>query len=210
MKLYPETQGARLATIAADVLALVWIAVWFEVADAVRDAVQALADPARRLQGAGSDLAGSLGDASRRASDVPLVGERLTAPLDQAGRASSEVAQAGAAGAVAVDRLALVLAVVITLLALVPVVTAWLPRRVRWISEASAAARLRGAVDADGLQLLAIRAAARRSLVGVAYGRRIGEPFAVADAAAVAALAAVELRALGLRSTAEEQGRLRG
>ena len=206
MKLYPETQGARLATIAGDVLALVWIAVWFEVADAVRDAVQALAAPARRLQGAGSDLAGSLGDASRKASEVPLVGERLTAPLDQAGRASGEVAQAGAAGAVAVDRLALVLAVVITLLALVPLLTSWLPRRVRWIADASAAARLRSTAEADGLQLLAIRAAARRSLVGVAYGRRVGEPFVVGDADAVAALAAVELQALGLRAPSEGAG----
>ena len=79
------------------------------------------------------------------------------------------------------------------------VLALWLPRRLRWAREATAANRILSAEDAT--ELLAVRAVAHRGLAqlaglptGTVRGWRTGDP----EAAAV--LAALELRALGLRA----------
>jgi hypothetical protein len=75
----------------------------------------------------------------------------------------------------------------------------WLPWRLRWVREASAAARLMRGAEPD-LELLAARAVATaplRRLAALPPGT--GEAWRAGDPAAVRALAALEAGRLGLR-----------
>lgn len=192
---YAETGPLRLRQQALDVAVLVWSWLCVELGQRVHGLVLQLQEPGRQLEGAGARLAEGLGDAADRVDGAPLVGDRLRGPLDAAAEASRSVADAGTAGQDTVGTLALVLALVVALVPLLLVVALWLPGRVRWAREAGAARLLRGDVE-----LLALRAAtslplSRLATLGpepVARWRR-GEP------GAAEALAALELRQLGLR-----------
>jgi hypothetical protein len=203
MTFYPELQVRRTWMIATDVATFVWVVIWIKVADSVHDAVRQLAAPGAGLENAGRSLAGSLGDAAGASDGIPFVGGRLADPLKAAQRAGKSLADAGAAEQTASHRLALILALAIAMLALMPVLFIWAPLRIRWILAATAAAQLRTAAGANAVTVLAVRGAARRPLARLAAARLPGEPFAVADREAVEALAAMELRALGLRPRRE-------
>ena len=195
MKWYAETGPLRTRQLLTDALVLLWIALWIRVGLAVDDAVRRLAAPGRELEEAGDGLAGGLGRAAERADDLPVVGGGLSAPLDAAAGAGGALARAGQAQQDAVGTLAVVLAL---LLAGIPIAWAlqrWLPSRLQWARQATAAVRLR-----DDVELFALRAAAHRPLHELArlgpdpVGRwRRGEP------GAAQALAALERRAAGLR-----------
>ena len=195
MKWYAETGRLRTRQLLLDALVLLWVLVWVRIGLAVDDAVRRLAAPGRELQEAGDGLSDGLGRAAERAGDVPVVGGGLSAPLDVAAGAGQALSRAGAAQQEAVGTLAVVLAV---LLAGIPVAWAlqrWLPSRLRWARQATAATRLRGDVE-----LFALRAAVEQPLHELArlgpdpVGRwRRGEP------GAAEALARLELRAYGLK-----------
>ena len=111
-----------------------------------------------------------------------------------------ELADAAAAFQDSVAQAANILGLLVALVPMVVVLLLWLPRRIAWIVEATAATRLDrlGSTSSD---LLAVRALARQPLrrlaalpPGVVTGWRDGDP------AAAEALAALELRELGLRS----------
>lgn len=196
MKWYAETGPLRTRQLLVDALVALWALLWVRIGLAVEDAVRRLAAPGRELEEAGGGLAGGLGSAAERAEDVPLLGGGLSRPLEAAAGAGEALARAGAAQQDAVSTLAVLLAL---LLAGIPVAWAlqrWLPARLSWARQAGAADRLRGDVE-----LFALRAAAHRPLHELArlgadpVGRwRRGEP------GAAEALAALELRAHGLRA----------
>ena len=157
--------------------------------------VSGLAAPGRELERAGGGLSGGLSDAADRADGVPLVGGGLRAPLDAAAGAGDALARAGAAQQEAVGTLAL----------------CWRccspgSRRCgRWDAGCRAgcagAASRRAARLRDDVELLALRAAPHRPLVELA--RPGPEPVAAwrrGDPGAAEALAALELRAAGLRA----------
>ncbi len=205
MTWYAEQGALRLRQQALDLGVLVWCWVFLRLGQRVHETVLALQEPGRQLQSAGSDLGGSLGSAAERAGSAPLVGDALREPLDAAARASRAVSDAGAAGQDAVAALALVLALVVALLPIGYVLARWLPHRVGYAREASAANAMRGDVE-----LLALRAAATLPLHRLArlgdepVGRwRRGEP------GAAEALAELELRTLGLRGGAGRAERVR-
>ena len=195
MTLYAQTGPLRTRQLLTDAAVAVWVVVWLRIGASVHEAVRRLAAPGRELEEAGNGLSGGLTRAAERADDVPVVGGGLSAPLDVAAGAGDALARAGVAQQEAVATLALVLAV---LLAGIPIAWAlqrWLPGRLAWARQATAAARLR-----DDVELFALRAAVGRPLHELArlgpdpVGRwRRGEP------GAAEALAALELRARGLR-----------
>ena len=196
--LYAETPARRTRQLVVDAVVLVWVLLWVRAGLWLHDLVLRLQAPGRSLEGAGGGLAGSLGDASRRVDDVPLAGRALAAPLDAASGAGSALAEAGRAQQDAVGSLALWLALLVAAAPIIAVLVRYLPERVRWVQRATAAAQLRGsAVDLD---LFALRALVHRPLreltrIGPdpAAAYRSGEP------EVVAALARLELQALGLR-----------
>ncbi len=197
MKLYAEVPGRRGRQIVLDVLTLAWVLLWVKIAFVVRDLVEKLGVPGAALQSAGGRLSDSLGDASRKVDDIPVVKDALRGPLRAAGDAGQRLADAGAGQQAAVSRLALALALVVAVAPILAVLLRYLPDRLRWIRTASAADRLRD--TAGDLDLFAIRALAHQPLSSLA---RLGPDPAGAylrqEPGAVRALAELELTALGL------------
>jgi hypothetical protein len=171
---------------------------WVLVARTGRAAVLVLAEPGQAVEDLGESVAGNMSSAAEAASDVPVVGDELASPFEALADASSGVSGAGVAAQDAVGTLAFVLALVLVVLPVGWLALRWLPWRLGYAREASAAARLtRGTPD---LELLAARALATAPLPrlaalpeGTGAAWRAGEP------AAVRALAELELRRLGLR-----------
>jgi hypothetical protein len=194
MTWYAETPDLRRRQITVDVLVAVWVLLWLRVGLAVHDGVQRLAGPGVELQEAGTGLSGGLRGAAERAGSVPGIGGGLRAPLDAAAGAGDLLADAGAAQQAAVGTLALILGLVIGGLPVLWALSRWLPSRLRWRRDAVAAGRLRGDVD-----LLALRAATSAPLpVLAALGPDPVTRWRAGDADAGRALAALELRRLGL------------
>lgn len=162
----------------------------------VRDLVATLAAPGSAVAEAGRDLSGAAAGGGDRVGDLPVVGDALAAPFEALAGGGRALADAGLAQEEAALALALWLGLAVALLPALLVLALWLPGRVRWIREVSAAAALRDS-GAD-LRLFALRALVHRDLRDL---RRAAEdPWAAYSAGDHKALAEVELSALGLRS----------
>lgn len=145
MKLYAELPGRLARQVLLDLGVLTWTWLWLQAGLATHSGLLRLGEPGRDLQGAGEDLSRALGDAARRTSDVPLIGNSLAAPLSAAGDAARRLADAGAAEQSAVGRLAVLLGLAVALAPITAVVLPWAAARLRWIRRASAASSLRRA-----------------------------------------------------------------
>lgn len=197
MQLYAASSARRTRQVVLDVVVLAWVllAVWLGAQ--VQDAATAVADQVARVDSAGSDLAGGLAEAGDVLDETPLVGDEVAGPFDGAARSSTDIARAGADTAASIETLGAWLGVG-TALGLVLLVAPWyVPQRVRFVVTATRVTRYL-ARDGDP-DLLALRALARQPV-----GRVLQQvPDAAArwragDPEAVAALAAMELRDLGL------------
>ncbi|MEV7226843.1 hypothetical protein AB0M79_07430 [Polymorphospora sp. NPDC051019] len=198
MKIYADRFPTALRQFVTDVLVVVWVYAAVRAAMWLHDLVQKLAVPGQKLAGAGGGLADNLADAGGKVGRVPIVGDELTAPFERAAEAARSMADAGREQQDLVGDLALALAVAVLIFPLGLVLFGWLPLRVRWIRRATAARALRTAPA--GRDLLALRA-----LVSQPLGRLtridpdVAEAWRRGDDATVEALAALELRGLGLR-----------
>src|SRR5688572_7137544 len=95
MKLYAETPGRRTAQIVADLLLVVWLLAWAWAGSVVHDATLELAGPGRQLTESATGLSGALTDAGGTLDDVPLIGDEVRAPFDEASGAADRLAEAG-------------------------------------------------------------------------------------------------------------------
>lgn len=198
MKLYADTPARRTRQLLVDAFVLGWIAAWVWVSKQVYDVVLGLAAPGRAVEEAGRDLSGGLADAAEQAGRVPVVGRTLRERLADAGGAGEALARAGQSEQDVVGDLALVLALVIGSLAILVVLVRWLPDRVRWVREASAAAGLR---SGGSVELFALRALARRPLRELAaVGPDPAGAFVRGDPVVARRLAELELSTYGLRA----------
>jgi hypothetical protein len=199
MRPYAQNPALRLRQLAADVGLLVWTVGWILAARAVHGAVLALAGPGRAVEDLGRSVGGSMQSAAGAAEDVPVVGDKLSAPFDALADASGSVRGAGQSAQDAVETLALVLAVALVVLPVGWLLVRWLPWRLRWLREAGAATRLLSGTAPD-LELLAARAVATAPLPRLAaLPPGTGAAWRAGDARAVQALAGLELDRLGLR-----------
>jgi hypothetical protein len=198
MQLYAQHPALRLRQLGADAGLLAWVVVWVLLARAASRAVQVLAEPGRAVEDLGSSVAGQMSSAAGVAEDVPVVGDELAVPFDALGDAGGSVRGAGQAAQDAVDTLSVVLAVVLVVLPVGWLLLRWLPWRLAYVREASAArALLTGTPD---LELLAARALATAPLPRLAaLPPGTGAAWRAGDPVAVRALAALELARLGLR-----------
>ncbi len=172
---------------------------WIRAALWLHDQVEKLGVPGAKLEGAGTGLADNLADAGGKVGRVPIVGDELTAPFEKAAEAARSLAEAGRDQQELVGNLALALAVITLVFPIGLVLLGWLPLRVRWIRRAGAAASLRSAES--GRDLLALRALATQPLRKLnRIGPDVVDAWRRSDASTVEALAALELRALGLRN----------
>jgi hypothetical protein len=221
MRLYADRPDRRARQLAADLGLLAWAVGWLLVARSVHGAVLVLAEPGRAVADLGSSIARTMGSAAGAAEDVPLVGDELAGPFSDLGDAGGAVGSAGQGTQDAVQTLATVLAVVLVVLPVGWLLLRWAPWRLGWAREAAAADRLvagpRGVRSARAdagpaggstpagtagpdLDLLAARALATAPLAALAaLPAGTGAGWRAGDPAAVRALAALELRRLGLR-----------
>jgi hypothetical protein len=164
----------------------------------VYDLVEKLAIPGQKLQGAGAGLADNLAGAGKQVKRIPAVGDDIAGPFNKAADAARALASAGQEQQVIVHQLALVVVAIVLAVPLGLVLFGWLPLRVRWMRRAGAAAAVRRM--AGGEDLLALRALATQPLRRLTkLDPDIAQAWRRDDPTAVAALAALELRRLGLR-----------
>jgi hypothetical protein len=198
MKIYAELPQRRLRQLLADALVIAWISAGIWIADWIRDRAASLAESGRALERTGADLSDRFSDAGDQARKAPGVGRIIAAPFETGSDAADALVRAGQTYQDAIEGTGTVLAAVVLVVTLFVVLVGWLPPRARWIRRASAANRLRA--EPAGRDLLALRALTSQPLRRL---RGVGDDPAgrwrAADPAALEALAALELRSVGLR-----------
>jgi hypothetical protein len=205
MKIYPELPRARAYQIATDLAVLVWVYMGLQLARWLARTVSSVAERGRAVEDAGKDLSGRFNDAGEAASRVPGIGRRLAQPFTEAADAADALAEAGTSFQETVhDAAAAGRATVIAVVLLV-VLVSWLPRRIRWIRRATVGAQLRTAPA--GRDLLALRALSSQSMrVLRAVNDDPAGGWRRSDPQTLEALAALELRSVGLRPLPPRRG----
>ena len=197
--LYADRLPTAIRQLLTDLLVVAWVYLWIRVAGWLHDLIGQLAVPGRKLEEAGGGLADNLAEASGTIGRVPVVGDDLTAPFERAAGAAQALADAGRDQRELVSDLALAGALAVLVLPLGLVLFGWLPLRLRWIRRARAARALRSAPA--GRDLLALRALATQPLSRLTrIDPDVAQAWRRGDDDTVAALAALELRSLGLRA----------
>lgn len=198
MKIYADRLPTAIRQLLTDLLVVFWVYAWIRAGLWINDTVQKLGVPGQKLQEAGTGIAGNLSDIGGKVGRVPLVGDDLTGPFNSAAGAANSLAEAGRQQQEVVGHLALVLALLIVAAPLALVLFGWLPQRLRWMRRAAVAVKVRS--EPAGQDLLALRALASRPLNELTrLGPDIAQSWRNGDPDAVRALAALELKDLGLR-----------
>ena len=183
--LYAEVPRVRLRQVLLDAGVALWVVVRTWVARGLYELVERLEGPGRSLEDAGTRIAGWR---------VPLLDRRL-GPITSGGEA---IQRAGTAQQDTVHTLALWLGVLVAVGPILWLLARYLPGRVRWAREATAASRIRA--EGPALQLFALRALTNRPLVEL---RQTGpDPAGDYERGDFEALANLELTELGLRPNA--------
>jgi hypothetical protein len=197
MRFYAERPARFLLQLLADVSVVLWVWLCVVVAKAAREVVLQLQAPANTLTGAGDGIRGAFDNAARTAGEIPFVGEDMAKALGAGTGAGDSIAGAGRDLAGTVASIASGTAIGIVVLGVLPILLTWLPLRLRYARTAGSAARVRG-VDTDLLALRAMTNQPVRRLLRVSP-----DPAAAwrrDDRDVVHALAALELRSLGMRA----------
>lgn len=188
-----------MAQLFSDVVVVGWTAIWVFVGTAVHSAVATIADFGYQVESGANGVAGNLDSAGQSAEDVPLIGGALGGPLTAAGDAAREIAGAGQTLGVTAGWLAWLLALAVAAPPILALMMPWLFLRVRFFRRKWTAVTL--ASTWAGEQLLALRALANRPLPKLAAVST--DPVGAwreQDPVAIRGLAALELRASGIRA----------
>ena len=198
--MYADRLPVAIRQLITDVLVVIWVYAWIRAGFWVHSMVLKLGVPGQKLEGAGTGIADNLADAGSKVGRVPLVGDQLIQPFTRAADAARSLADAGRQQQEIVGTVALIVALTVVALPLALVLFGWLPLRLRWMRRAGVASRVRN--EPAGKDLLALRALASRPLNQLTkLGPDIAQSWRNGDAAAVDALAALELKDLGLKPT---------
>ncbi|MFE6449591.1 hypothetical protein [Nocardiopsis dassonvillei] len=200
MKLYAEYPVRAFLQFASDLLAAAWVYAWVSAALALHETLMALSRPGELMVSTGEGFSEHMNAAAEQARQVPLAGEALATPFTSMSETGESLTAAGTSFQETVASLALTLPLLTAVLPLLLLAATWLPLRARWVRHASAARRLRGLAPEARSRLLALRA-----LTSASPSRLAGtheDPAGAwrsGDRRTVEALAALELRRLGLR-----------
>lgn len=199
MRLYADRPTRLLRQVLGDLGVLVAGYLAVQLGRGTHERLAALAAPGRQAEDAARTLDGQLRSAAADIAGAPLVGAGLARPFRDLAATSRELAGAAQGFQDTVERVAVLAGLLVAVLPVLVLLSVWLPRRLAWVVEASAAARLRSGGPGTG-DLLAVRALARQSLPrlhrlapDLAARWRAGDPEVIRD------LAALELADLGLR-----------
>ncbi|HEY0816264.1 MAG TPA: hypothetical protein VGE11_23560 [Pseudonocardia sp.] len=196
MRFYAERPGRAALQLLADLLVIGWVALVVVAGVTVKHFVERLENPAMSLQSAGESVRSTFADAAHTAAGIPLIGSDLAAALDRGTGAGAALTAAGRQQAETIATAALGVGIGIVALGVVPVLFVWAAIRVRYARRAGSASTAR-TLDLDLLALRALTHQPTHRLLAVAADPatawRRDDPAVVRD------LAALELRALGLR-----------
>jgi hypothetical protein len=196
---YATTPARLLRQLFADIVVIVWTAIWVWVGMAVHAAVAIIAEFGYQVESGANGVAGNLDSAGDGADNIPLIGDSLAKPLTGAGNAAREIASAGQTLGVTAGWLAWLLALAVAAPPILALMMPWLFLRVRFFRRKWTAVTLASTVA--GEQLLALRALANRPLPKLAAIS--SDPVGAwrdQDPVAIRGLAALELRASGIRA----------
>ena len=202
MKIYADTPRLRTRQIMLDAIFIGWILLWIRLGVLLSSLVTKLSVPLRAVREPASDLARGLSDVSEAVVRLPVVGDELSGSFRSAAGASRSLAAAGARQGAGVDQLAILLGVMLAGLAIAYALARYLPERLAWIREATAAARIQ--LERNDLHLFALRALVNRPLHELR--RATPDPGGAFAAGKYDALAALELESLGLSATRTGRG----
>jgi hypothetical protein len=198
MKLYADRPARVVRQLLGDVLIVLLVYASVRLGMSANDKVAALAGPGREAEATARDVDGRMQDAAGQVENAPLVGGTLAKPFESLAEASASLADSARAYQDTVADVALLAGFVLAGAPILLLLAVWLPLRLGWVVEASAASRLRRTGSA-GAEVLAVRAMAGQPLrrlarvdPAVITGWRAGDPVATEE------LAALELRSLGL------------
>jgi hypothetical protein len=196
---YATTPGRAGRQALADLLVAVWVLAWAVVGYVVHWLISGFAAAGRAVRDGAGGVAGNLDQAGGTAGEVPLVGDKLGAPLRGAGNAARQIADVGAGLDEKATVLAWVLAIAIALPPILTVVVPWLWLRLRFARRAAATVAL--ARTPGGERLLAMRALTDRPLPQLLAlsDDPVGD-WRAEDPEMLHRLAALELRASGLKA----------
>jgi len=199
VKLYADRLPTAIRQLLTDLVVVIWVYLWIRAGLWVHGLVLKLGVPGQKLQTAGTGIADNLAEAGSKVGKVPLVGDQLVKPFNGAADAARSLADAGREQQQIVGRVAVIMALLAVAVPLALVLFLWLPLRLRWIRRAGVASGVRD--QPAGRDLLALRALASQPLNELAkLGPDIAQSWRNGDAEAVDALAALELRRLGLKA----------
>jgi hypothetical protein len=198
MRLYADRPLRLVNQLLGDVLVVVVVFLCVRLGRATTGKVAALAGPGRDAEAAARDVDGRMRDAAGGVADAPLVGGTLAKPFQALAEASRDLAATAQDYQDAVADLARLAGILVAGVPILLLLAIWLPRRLAWVVEASAAHRLVTAGPA-GADLLAVRALARQPLRRLArLDPEVIRGWKADDPAATAQLARLELDELGL------------
>lgn len=191
---YAEISPARHRQVVWDLVVVAWVVLWVVLGMHLHDLVTVLAAPGETLSDAGMSIASGADRVAGALDDTPLIGGGIAAPFSALGDAGEDLAGVGEKTRQAAHRLALWLSIVVAGAAVAAVAGPYVAWRLRWSRRATAVARLRS--DPGMVRLLALRALLSRPLqelqdISADPLRDLEER--------PEALAALELRGLGLR-----------
>ncbi len=192
---YAETTGRRTSQMLADAAILAWAVLWWWLSRVIHDLVAALGTPGRGLAGASDRLASGFRTVADAVDGAPLVGGALRSPFAELADAADTIGGVGTAQDAAAAVLADWLAALVLLAPVLAVGLVWLVVRVRGARRTGAARRLRDHGDHDLLALRGLVTRPAQQLLAIT-----DTPVADWRAGRTEALAALELRRLGLRS----------
>ena len=195
---YATTPTRLLRQLISDLVVIAWTTVWVLVGVAVHSAVASIAEVGRQVQTGADGVAHNLNSAGDRTDDIPLIGDALAKPLRAASQAALDIAGAGHGLDTTASWLAWVLALAVAAPPILFVGLPWLYLRIRFFRRKWTAITLSS--TAAGEQLLALRALANRPLAKLAA--ITPDPVGAwrdLDPIAIRGLAALELRAAGVR-----------
>ncbi len=197
MKLYAELAGPRRAQAVADIALACWIAASVIGGRAIHGAAVSGSEGAVQLQHAGTTMSTNMGEAGRRLSKIPLVGDKVRDPFDRAARAGDQIADAGHGIVTGMDGLGMLLGFLTAGLLILAGTVLWGTYRLPRARRMSSATRLRSAPG--GFRALALQALADPSREGPAIPPDTQLPALFGDDELVRELAHARLRSLGLK-----------
>ncbi|HTN57418.1 MAG TPA: hypothetical protein VL043_04045 [Protaetiibacter sp.] len=198
MNWYADFAPRRARQIVADAAALTVVILAIIAGVVVRNTIAALGGVFVNLQAAGAGFEGTMGEIGERLGGVPLIGDGIRGPFDQAAGAGVAISDAGRTGQTVVESIATMAGLGFVLVPLAVVLLAWLWPRIRFARRAGETRALLQLQD--GEQLLALRALDGARAGDLArISPRVVTAWRAGDPEVVRALAALEARGSGVR-----------